>query len=221
MEATVRWRTTKGDVLPDVQLDIVLSKVAEVRVVGTRCHRLNVVLRRSDGSSDERVHTVGADDDPGTLLDRLHALRVATNADDRVVGDEQFINGEALSNVRAGLGRRVHEKRVEHRAAGTEASHSLIRVRNRAAQRKWTHIERHSPANGWHSCRGKALKEPPAAEDLGAMGPQDVCRNRVAWEGRLVNEQDLESAPCEQHGGWRAGTPRADDDGVVHREPPR
>ena len=109
MEAAVRWRTTKGDVLPDVQLDIVLSEAAEVRVVGTRRDRLSVVLRRPHGSGHERVHTVGADDDPGTLLDRLHALRVAANADDRVVGDEQFVDGEALSNVRAGLGRRVHE----------------------------------------------------------------------------------------------------------------
>src|SRR6185436_14816350 len=79
-------------------------------------------------------------------------------------------------------------------------------------------IERHSPANGRHSCRGKALKEPPASENLGAMGPQDMCRNRVAWEGRPVNEQYPKSAACEQHGGWRASTPRADDNGVVHRD---
>jgi hypothetical protein len=85
---------------------------------------------------------------PGTLLNRRHALRVATNADDRVVGDEQFVDGEAFSNVCAGLGRRVHEQRVEHRAAGTEASHPVVRVGNRSAQRKWTHIERHSPAMG-------------------------------------------------------------------------
>src|SRR5688572_2048294 len=141
MEATVRWRTTKGDVLPDVQLDVVLSDAAEVRVVSTRGDRLSVVLRRSDGSSDERVHTVGADDDPGTLLDRLHALRVTTNADDRVVRDEQLVDSEALSNLGTGLRRCVHEKRVEHRAARAEASHPIIGVRNRAAQRKWTHIE--------------------------------------------------------------------------------
>src|SRR5687767_1284377 len=90
MEAVVRWRTTKGDVLPDVQLDVVLSNAAEVRVVGTRCYRPSLVLPHSHGTSHERVHTVGADDDPGTLLDRLLALRVATNANDRIVCDEQF-----------------------------------------------------------------------------------------------------------------------------------
>jgi len=87
---------------------------------------------------------------------------VAAKADDRVVFDEQFVDGKTLSNVRAGLGRRVHEKPVEHRAAGTEASHPVVRVGNRAAQRKWTDIERHSPADGRHPCRGKAVKEPPA-----------------------------------------------------------
>src|SRR5688500_14372873 len=53
------------------------------------------------------------------------------------------------------------------------------------------------------------------------MGPQDVCRNRVARESRLIDEQDLAPTACEKHGGWRAGTSRADDDGVVHRAPPR
>jgi hypothetical protein len=33
-----------------------------------------------------------------------------------------------------------------------------------------------------------------------------------------VDEQHLESAAREQHGGRGSGTPRADDDGVVHRE---
>jgi len=69
METVVRRCAAKGDVLSNVQLDIVLSEAAEVRVVGTRRDGLGVVLRRSYGSGDERVHTVGADDDPGTLLD--------------------------------------------------------------------------------------------------------------------------------------------------------
>jgi hypothetical protein len=188
-------------VVPHVKLEVFLSEAAEVRVVAARCDRLNVVLRRADGPSDKRIHAVGADDDPGALLDRGLAFGPTANADDCVVGDEQLLDGEGFSNLDAGLRRRMHEKRVEHGAARAEAPHPVVRVRDRAAQREWTDIERHSPANGRRPRRRQAFEQPPASEKLSAMRPQDVRRERVAREGRPVDEQHRESAPREQHGG--------------------
>src|SRR4029453_8963567 len=59
-------------------------------------------------------------------------------------------------------------------------------------------------------------EEIPPRQDLGAVGPEDVRRDGIAREGCSVYEQHLESLSRQEHGGRRARTPRADDDGVVH-----
>ena len=45
-----------------------------------------------------------------------------------------------------------------------------------------------------------AVEESPPRQNLGAVGPQDVCRDRVARKRRPVDEQHLESLSRQEHG---------------------
>jgi len=216
METVVGRRATEGVVVAHVQLDIILSDAAEVRVVATGRNRANVVLRRSHRACDEGVDAIGADHDSGVLLDGPSISSVASNTHDDVAGHEQLVDGKALPNVDAGLRRGIHQETVEHGAARTESAHAIVRVRNGAAQRERADVERHVPADGWCACRRQPAEKTPPRQDLGAVRPEDVCRDRIAGEGGSVDEQHLEPLPCEEHCRRGARTPRADDDGVVH-----
>ena len=141
---------------------------------------------------------------------------MASNANDAVVGHQQLVDDEALPNVDAGFSRRMQQEAVEHRAPRTESAHAIVRIGNGAAKGEWADIERHVPTDRWCTCRRQRAEEPPPRQDLGAVGPEDVRRDRVAREGCSVDEQDLEPLSRQEHGGRRARTPRADDDGVVH-----
>ena len=216
METIVGRRATEAVVVPDVQLDIVLSDAAEVRVVVTGRNRANVVLRSSHRPCDEGVHAIGADHDPGVLLDWRSISSMASDAYDGIVGHQQRVDGEALANLDAGLSRCIREEAVEQGAARTEPAQAVVRVRDGAAKGEWADIERHAPADRRRTCRRQRAQETPPRQDLGAVGPEDVRRDRLAREGCSVDEQHLEPLSRQEHGGRRARTPRADDDGVVH-----
>ncbi len=141
---------------------------------------------------------------------------MASNANDAVAGHQQLVDGEALPNVDAGFSRRIHQEAVEHRATRTESAHAIVGVGNGTAKRERADIERHVPADRRSPCRRQRVEETPPRQDLGAVGPEDVRRDRVARKGCSVDEQDLEPLSRQEHGGRRARTPRADDDGIVH-----
>ena len=141
---------------------------------------------------------------------------MAANADDGIVGHQQLVDGEALANLDAGLGRCIHQEAVEHGATRTESAHAIVRVGNGAAKRERADIERHVPADRRRTRRRQRAEETPPRQDLGAVGPEDVRRDGIAREGCPVDEQHLEPLSRQEHGGRRARTPRADDDGVVH-----
>jgi hypothetical protein len=132
------------------------------------------------------------------------------------VGYQQFVDGEALPNLDAGLGRCIRQEVVEHGPTRTEPAHAVVGVGNGAAKGERADIERHVTADRRCTCRGERTEEAPPCEDLGAVGPEDVRRDRVAREGGSVDQQHLESSSRQEHGGRRARTSRADDDGVVH-----
>jgi hypothetical protein len=216
MEAIVGRRATEGVVVPDVQLDIVLSDAAEIRVVATGRNRANVVLRSSHCARDEGVDAVGPDHYPGALLDWRSASAMTSNSHDGIVGHQQPVDGEALPNLDAGLGRCIRQEAVEHGPPRTEPAPAIIGVGNGAAKSERADIERHVAADRRRPCRRQRAAETPPREDLGSVRPDDVRRDGIAREGGSVDEQHLESLLRQEHGGRRARATRADDDGIVH-----
>ena len=128
------------------------------------------------------------------------ALVVAAHADDGIAGHQQLVDGERFPNLDTAFRRRLHQQAVEDGATGTEPAHAVIRIGNRAAEREWSDIERHPPADGRQTRRGQSVEKSPPRQDLGAVGPQDVGRDRIAGEGCPVDEQDLETPASQEHG---------------------
>ena len=200
MEAIVGRRAAEGVVVPDVQLDIVLPDAAEVGVVGTRGNRANVVLRSSYRRRDEGVDAIGANHHPGPLLDSPSVSSMASDAGDGVVRHQQLVDGEALPNFDAGLGRGMEQEAVEHGATRAEPAQAVVRVRDGAPKGERADIERHVPADRRCTCRCQLAEETPARQDFGAVGPEDVRRDGIAREGGSVDEQHLESLARQEHG---------------------
>jgi len=219
MQTVVRRRATKRAVVAHVQFDVVLRDATEVRVIATGSHRASVVRRRSDRSGDERVHAVSTDHHLRPLLDCGATPASPAHADDGVSRHQQLVDGERVPNLDTAFRCRLHQKTVKYGAPGAEPAQTIIRIRDRAAEREWSDIERHPSADRRQIGRGKRIEESPPRKDLGAVWPQDVCRDRIAREGCPVDEQDLESLASQEHGGRRACASRADNDGVVHVNP--
>ena len=113
--------------------------------------------------------------------------------------------------------RRMQEESVEHGPTGTESAPAIVRVGDGAAKGERADIERHVPADRRCARRRQRGEETPPRQDLGAVGPHYVSRDGIARKRGSVYEQHLESLSRQEHGGRRARTSCADDNGVVHR----
>ena len=69
---------------------------------------------------------VGPDHNVGIFRDGPAALRSTLDADDATVFDNHVLDGEALTDLGAGLGRGVDEQFVEDRPPGTIGNGILV-----------------------------------------------------------------------------------------------
>src|SRR5262245_45554121 len=107
---------------------------------------------------------------------------MTTDSDNRLVSYQQLIDFESLPNLDAGFRRGSHKKAIGHRASRTESAPAVVRIGNGPAERERADVERHLATDRRNACRGQSRKYLPSDKYLSAMRPQDVCRNRVAWE---------------------------------------
>jgi hypothetical protein len=95
---------------------------------------------------------------------------MASNAHDDIVGHQQFVDGEGLSNLDAGVGGCIRQEAVEHGAARTEPALAIVGVGNGAAKSERTDIECHVAADRRRPCRRQLAEETPPRQDLCAVG---------------------------------------------------
>src|SRR5690349_11853493 len=105
--------------------NLVSGHVGPVAVVATRQRWDRFVWRRLDATGHHRMQTVGADDDPGALLDLVAGGVTAANADHTFAIPEQIVSRECLADVGTGLRRRLDEQCVQSVAAGGERARWL------------------------------------------------------------------------------------------------
>ena len=131
------------------------------------------------------------------------------------VFDQDLLDGEALSNFRAGLGRCVDEQLVEHRPPGAVRDRRVRRAR-RPGEREGTEIERvgvHRRTSG----RRQPIDQSPSCEGRGAQWMHHVRGHRVARERRAVDHEHTVSLAGQQHRRRRTRAARSHDDRVVCR----
>jgi hypothetical protein len=171
-------------------------------------------MLRSHDTGHERVQAVRADDHAGARADGpAVVLAVAADPDDRTVLGEEFVDREAFPGLGSRPGCRIDQQLVQHcpprpvrdggfggsRCAGKGEGPEVERVR----------VDGRTP-------RGDdTVEEPPPLQRRDPRGMDEVRGDRVAGEGRAIDDQDPVAVAGQQQRGGRPGTPRADDDDVV------
>src|SRR5581483_5412370 len=160
-----------------------------------------------------RVVTVGRDDEAGT--DRLPALAAPDGRRDAVGTDGEGEEPRGLEHRDADRAR-VPEQRGVEVAAGRDrrvladaVGAGRQRQRHPPARRPDDHRLRHRRRD----LEARHLDAEPS-EQAQRSGREAVAAGLVAREGRLVDEQDLESGGVSGEGGGAAGRPGADDEDV-------
>ncbi len=189
------------------------GQVAPVRVVTTEDFRSLVVLLGADGLGDERVPTVRADDDVGELGDGVAAFAVAANPGDASVLDDDVFDGELLANFGARFRRRVDEQLVEHGTPGAVRDRRIVGAGS-ARDREGAEVERVG-VDRRTSRRGQPIEQTPSLQCRSSGRVEDMGRQRVAREGRTINDENPVALPGEQHPRRGARAPCTDHDGVV------
>ena len=88
-----------------------------------------MVAGRSDGVGHPGVGAVGAEHDPGSLVDGSPVAGVAADPDDPAVVDDQLVERDALPDLGAGVAGGVDEQGVEHVRRGQYAvAHAIDRA---------------------------------------------------------------------------------------------
>ena len=119
-QAVVGRHRREPAVRTDVDLEPPVDRqTAPVAVVRGEQRRPLVVPLGPDGLGHDGVPAVGADDDLGALGHGAAVLRAAPDADDASVFDQDVLDREAFTNLRAGLARRVDEQLVQDDPPGT------------------------------------------------------------------------------------------------------
>jgi hypothetical protein len=172
-----------------------------------------VVLLGPNRAGDQRVPAVRPDDHPGALGHRAAAPAVAADAGHAAVLDEDLLDGEPLPDLRPRLGRGVDQQLVEHGPPGAVGDRSVVGAGrpgdDEGAEVEGVGVDRRAPG------RREPLQQPPPPQRRHARRVDDVGRERVAGEGRPVDDQDLVALAGQQHRGRRPGAARADHDRVV------
>ena len=198
----------------DVGLEAAVHRQpAPVGVVAGQELRLLVVLLGPDRAGDQRVPAVRPDDHPGALGDRAAAPAVAADAGDVPVLDQDLLDGEPLPDLRPRLGRGVDQQLVQHGPPGGVGDRALVGAGRpgdgEGAEVDRVGVDRRAPG------RRDQVEQPPPAQRRHARRVDDVGRERVAREGRPVDDQDLVALAGQQHRGRRPGAACADHDRVV------
>ena len=117
-QVVVRGERKDSGLTADVRFGAVGERnAAEIRVVAARVRRPPVVFIGLDGAGDDRVAAVRADRHARPFFERGAVTVAAAETSDDTILDEDFLDGEPLADLRAGLSRRLHENVVEHRAS--------------------------------------------------------------------------------------------------------
>jgi hypothetical protein len=161
------------------------------------------------------VAPVGADDEPGVLAHRPAAALVAAHAGDAPVLLEQLVDREALAHLGAGPAGGVDEDLIEDRPARAVERVDTVVDGEAAVEHGGTGVEAHL-ARGGRAGRDHVIEQAPAREPGDPRELNLVGGERVAREGGAVDDEHVEAAAGEEHGGRGPGDPGADDDDVVH-----
>jgi hypothetical protein len=152
-----------------------------------------VVAGRAGGAGDERVHAVGADDDP-----RVLGPPARVDAGDAVALRDEAFDRELLADHRAREGGLLDEDLVEDGAAQRVAVRDRPDRRRRAAKGERPEIERVVTHAG-RARRDDPRQQAPAVQARDAGLVDVVGRQRVAREAGPVHQQHAVAFAREQH----------------------
>jgi hypothetical protein len=189
--------------------------------VGVAAHgqgRPVVVDGRAHRPGDQRVLAVGPDDQRGRLGDALAPLGAPADAGDPAALDRELLDDELLAHLGPGGPGRLQQQGVKDRPARAVDGVDPLEGGVAALEHDRAGVEPHLPGRG--RARGHDLvQQAPAPEPRPSRELHLVGGERVAREGRPVDQQHPEPLAGQQHRRRRAGHPGPDNNHVVHRCP--
>jgi hypothetical protein len=144
------------------------------------------------------------------------------NAHDAIVLDQIVLHREARAKLGARLDRRFDEHPVEGASPRAVAEGDAVERQIPPAQADLVRVDRERGARG-AAGGDDALEQAPLLQSARAMAMNEMAVRDFARKRGPVDQQHLETAASEKHGGRGARAARADDDGVVdpaHGIPP-
>jgi len=172
-----------------------------------------VVLLGLDGTSDERLQPIGADDDARAFRDRGSAFAMTANSYDATVLEQQLVDAEAFADLDASSRRGVDQQLVEH------GPPRAVRDRRLRSARTSLEYERPEVEGIRIDCgtptRDQLVEEIPPAQRVDAQRVDHVGRHRVTRKRRPIHQQHPEATSGEEHRRRRPRASRAHHNHVV------
>jgi hypothetical protein len=163
------WRERKSTSIADIGFESAVHRQsAPIGVVSNEQRRFLVIVFRSNCFSHTRASAIGAHDDLSALDGGVALLRAALDADRTSVLDQDFLDGEAFADLRAGLSCGVDEQLVEYRAPRAVRDRCFPSA-GRANNREGTKVEGVG-VDRRASGRRQAIEEAPLCEGSCAKG---------------------------------------------------